>query len=305
MRWRKLGLLYVPDGHQAWAKSHAMIPTPLHLSDEILRIYVSHLNERSVGRIGYVDVAVAKPTHALAVTEEPALDIGEPGTFDDNGVVPSCVVMVGASLRMYYSGFQLQTKVPYTIFSSLAATDDPGCPFTRLSRAPLLDRRDNELHFRAAPFVLQDEGGWRAWYIGGGGWTYDGGGKLLPTYSLHHAQSKDGIDWSGPSVECLAPQGPDEIGLGRPYILRDGVKYRLWYSIRKRNGYSLGYAESADGLQWTRKDDEVGIGCSTTGWDSEMICYAAIVPVKSRWIMFYNGNGYGRTGVGVAELESD
>jgi hypothetical protein len=35
-----------------------------------------------------------------------------------------------------------------------------------------------------------------------------------------------------------------------------------------------------------------------------MICYAAIVPSKGRWLMFYNGNGYGRTGVGVAELAS-
>jgi hypothetical protein len=305
MRWRKLGLLYAPDGSKPWAKSHAMIPTPLQISDDVLRVYVAHLNEHSVGRIGYVDVAVSDPTRPLAVAADPVLDIGEPGTFDDNGVVPCCVIPVDGRLRMYYSGFQQQTKIPYTIFSSLAMGDDHGRSFHRASRAPLLDRTDGELHFRAAPFVLQDGKKWRMWYIGGGGWTDDGRGKLIPLYSLRHAESDDGIRWENSSVECLVPQGPEEVGFGRPFIVRQGARYRMWYSIRKRGGYSLGYAESADGLRWTRKDSEVGIGLSVDGWDSEMICYAAVLPLKDKWVMLYNGNGYGRMGVGVAVADVD
>jgi predicted GH43/DUF377 family glycosyl hydrolase len=305
MRWRKLGLIYAPDGRRPWARSHAMIPTPLRISDDIIRIYVAHLNAHSVGRVGYVDVAVSDPTRPVAVAEDPVLDIGEPGTFDDNGVVPCCAIAVEGRLRMYYSGFQLQTKIPYTIFSSLATSDDHGRSFRRAARAPLLDRTDDELYFRAAPFVLRDGGKWRMWYIGGGGWTDDGHGKLIPLYSLRHAWSDDGIRWGDSSVECLVPQGPEEVGFGRPFIVRDGSRCRMWYSIRRRAGYALGYAESADGLNWTRRDAEVGIGCSADGWDSEMICYAAVLPWGNKWIMFYNGNGYGRTGVGLAELEAD
>jgi hypothetical protein len=79
----------------------------------------------------------------------------------------------------------------------------------------------------------------------------------------------------------------------------------MWHSIRRANGYELGYATSPDGLAWTRRDDEVGIGLSKTGWDSEMICYFAIVVTDSDWLMFFNGNGYGRTGLGVAKLDAD
>jgi hypothetical protein len=206
---------------------------------------------------------------------------------------------------MHYSGFQLQTKIPYTIFSSLATSDDHGRSFHRASRTPFLDRTDDELYFRAAPFVLRDGEKWRMWYIGGDGWTDDGHGKLIPLYSLRHAESDDGIRWGNASAECLVPDGPEEVGFGRPFIVRDGPRHRMWYSIRRKGGYSLGYAESPDGLRWIRKDSEVGIGRSADGWDSEMICYAAVVPLKDKWIMFYNGNGYGRTGVGVAELEAD
>jgi hypothetical protein len=282
-----------------------MIPTPLRISDDIIRIYVAHLNAHSVGRVGYVDVAVSDPTRPLALAKDPVLNVGEPGTFDDNGVVPSCAIPVEGRLRMYYSGFQLQTKIPYTIFSSLATSDDQGRSFRRAARAPLLDRTDDELHFRAAPFVLQDGGKWRMWYIGGGGWTDDGHGKLIPLYSLRHTESGDGTRWRNSSVECLVPQEPEEVGFGRPFIVRGGVGYRMWYSVRKKSGYSLGYAESADGLRWTRKDGEVGIGRSSDGWDSEMICYAAVLPLKEKLIMFYNGNGYGRTGVGVALADAD
>jgi predicted GH43/DUF377 family glycosyl hydrolase len=305
MHWRKLGLLYVPDGRQAWARTHAMLPTPVSTSETVVRLYVAHLDDRSVGRVGYLDISLADPLRPTAVGAQPVLDIGAPGSFDDNGVVPSCVVTVEGRLNMYYSGYQLQTKIPYTIFSSLAVGDDAGRTFSRLSRAPLLDRTDENLFFRAAPFVLRVDGTWRMWYIGGSAWTADDHSKLLPSYSLWHTNSRDGIIWCNPSVECLVPQGPEEIGFGRPFILRHNGKYRMWYSIRRRQGYRLGYAESADGLGWTRRDALVGIGCSATGWDSEMICYAVVVPTKDRWLMFYNGNGYGRTGVGVAVAEPE
>jgi predicted GH43/DUF377 family glycosyl hydrolase len=300
MRWRKLGLLYVPNGRSEWARSHAMIPTPLPISDDLIRLYVSHLDDQSVGRIGYLDVRLSDPIRPVAVAEEPVLDIGAPGAFDDNGVVPSCIVAVGEQLRLYYCGFQLQTRIPYTILSSVVTSHDAGCTFNRISDVPLLDRVDGELFFRAAPFVLEIDGTWRMWYIGGSGWTDDGKGKLLPMYSLRHTVSQDGLAWQNPSIECLVPHGPEEIGFGRPFILRHKSGYRMWYSVRRRNGYGLGYAESADGLSWTRNDGQVGVGCSDAGWDNEMICYAAVVPTNGKWLMFYNGNGYGRTGVGVA-----
>jgi predicted GH43/DUF377 family glycosyl hydrolase len=305
MRWEKLGLLHVPDQSRSWARTHTMLPTPLVLSDDMIRLFVSHADGGMVSRIGYIDLALSQPTRPIEVAGEPVLEPGEAGAFDDNGVNPCCAVSVGGECRLYYNGFQLQRKIPYTLFTGLALAQAGSTRFARLSTAPILERRADELFFRTAPMVLQDGGRWRMWYIGGSNWVDDGKGKLLPSYSLRHTESADGLHWHGPSSECLSPDATlDEIGFGRPYILKESNLYRLWYSRRRRTGYSLGYATSLDGLTWQRRDDEVGIGCAESGWDSEMICYAAIVPTKNRWLMFYNGNGYGRTGVGVAELVS-
>jgi predicted GH43/DUF377 family glycosyl hydrolase len=87
--------------------------------------------------------------------------------------------------------------------------------------------------------------------------------------------------------------------------------YHLWFSTRGSHGfrnpgntaYRLGYAQSKDFLDWTRMDEQAGITVSNSGWDTEMICYPHIINVRNRWYMFYNGNGFGKSGFGYAELE--
>jgi hypothetical protein len=80
----------------------------------------------------------------------------------------------------------------------------------------------------------------------------------------------------------------------------------MYYSVRWVDKlYRLGYATSEDGINWTRKDKELqGLDVSAEGWDSEMVCYPAVVTTSAgRTFMFYNGNGNGKTGFGVAELQ--
>ena len=303
MKWRKLGRIHVPEGSAPWARAHAMIPTVLDRGDGLLRVFFASTDENTVGRLGYVDVDACDPTQVERIGQDPVFGIGNPGCFDDNGVNPSCIIRDGDSLRLYYVGYQLHRQVPYTLFTGLAESVDEGESFQRMSRAPVLDRTDSELYFRTAPCVRYENGRWRMWYIGGSGWR-DVNGQTKPTYDLRHTESNDGITWSAASTLCLAPAGSDdEFGFGRPFVLFEHGRFRMWYSIRGHAGYRLGYAESDDGLKWDRLDHSVGIGLSDTGWDSEMICYGAIQDTPSGRYMFYNGNGYGRSGLGVAILD--
>jgi hypothetical protein len=82
----------------------------------------------------------------------------------------------------------------------------------------------------------------------------------------------------------------------------------MWYSYRgseNNPNYRIGYAESSNAINWIRKDESAGIDVSLTGWDSEMICYPFILDFQNIRYLFYNGNGYGRTGFGIAILEQD
>jgi predicted GH43/DUF377 family glycosyl hydrolase len=301
MRWDKRGHVYVASGHRPWAQARALPVTPL-VRDGVLRLYSAFCDADTVGRVGWVDVDLDDPTRVLAVSDEPVLDIGEPGTFDDSGVAPTAVVPVGDELYMYYVGYQRSSRVPYFQLEGLAVSADGGETFQRRSRVPVLERSHSELHHRSSAFVTTDGGLFRMWYVAGGEWI-EVGGKRLPTYNLRYLESPDGITWPSAGAVCLHFSDEDEHAFARPWVTRRDGEYELFYSIRTRSkDYRLGYAVSSDGLAWDRRDDTLGLDVSASGWDSESIEYPSIVDHGDRRYLFYCGNGCGRTGFGYAEF---
>jgi len=305
MSWKKLGLVKAPARANTWQHSHAYTPTPIRLNDEIFRIFVSFLDKKKVGRVGFVDVSAQDPTTILNISETPSLDIGEPGAFDDNGVTPVSVVRDGDDLRLYYIGWQLCEQVRYMLFVGLAASTDNGETFSRIQKVPILERSQDEMIVRTAANVMCDQDLWRMWYIAGSE-TILVNGKVTPTYSMKYAESKNGIDWPSEGKLIMSPQGSDEYGFGRPYVLNNDAGFEMWYSIRSHTrGYHIGYATSSNGIDWARKDDIATLEASTDGWDSEMIAFGGICDSPDHRFIFYNGNGFGRDGFGVAEWISD
>lgn len=303
MKWVKKGLIYVADGSFGWVKSHAMIPTPEMISEDVIRIYLTFCDEKGIGRIGYIDVSSDNPSNILEVSENPLIDIGRPGTFDENGVLVCSVVRVPAGKKyLYYVGFELGHRIRYRLLTGLAVSVDNGRTFQRVQKTPILERSDKELFFRCGPYCVFESGVFKMWYVAGSSWT-EIDGKQMPEYTINYMESKDGIKWPEEGRVCIDVMGEHEHGFGRPWVVRDEKGYQMFYSIRKKDkGYRLGYAESSDGLIWTRKDHEIGIDVSETGWDSKTVCYSAVLRVYGKTYMFYNGNEFGRTGFGYAEL---
>ncbi len=305
MRWIKRGCIYRPDGNLSWARSHASGPTPVLMNEDIIRVYISCRDHLNVGRVGYVDLDASCPEKIVNVGEAPVLDIGSPGTFDEDGVMATSVVeMPDGVLYMYYVGFELGHKVRYRLLSGLAISTDGGYTFSRVSRTPVLERSNDELYFRCGPFVRLEKGIFRLWYVAGSDWT-EVGGKMVPVYEIKYLESNDGMTWGQTGVTCIRIENDDEHGLGRPYVVKEGELYKLFYSIRRRSlgAYRVGYAESLDGINWKRQDNELGVDVSTSGWDSESICYCAPLRVREKLYLFYNGNNFGETGFGWALLD--
>jgi hypothetical protein len=176
--------------------------------------------------------------------------------------------------------------------------------FRRIKKVPVLDRSDQELFFRCGPYALEHNRCFILWDVAGSSWT-EIDGKMMPVYMIKYLESPDGVRWDGRGKKCVDISGEDEHGVARPYVIEGNGFYRMFFSVRKKHkGYRLGYAESLDGISWSRKDGEVGIDVSGKGWDSEMICYSSIVKYKEKVYMFYNGNEFRKTGFGYAELKS-
>jgi hypothetical protein len=301
LRWIKRGLLFTAPGDLPWARTHAALPIVEPLSGAQVRVYFSARDERSRAQIGRASLDLDAADQRPEIDAEPVVRLGPRGTFDDSGATGGCLVLVGGRQYLYYSGWRLPGDVPFVFFVGCAISTDGGRSFEKVSAAPVLGRTSVDPYLTASPSILIEGGVWRMWYVSGTGWSADE--RPEPNYLIRYAESTDGIAWQTTGHVCVGYSYPGEHAIARPHVIKDGSLYRMWFSHRGV-AYRIGYAESNDGLEWARRDDQAGITTSSEGWDSEMVCYPWVGDVGGVRRMLYNGNGYGRTGIGQAVLET-
>lgn len=299
-KWKKLGLVITPQKKLWWMKSHAMIPTLEKITESVVRVYFSGRDENNRSHIGFCDVDLNEPTKAFNYSQEPVLSPGEIGCFDDNGVTPSCIINDQNETHLYYIGWNPGFNVRMHLFGGLATKKSFEDSFVRYSKAPIIERSRVNPYLNTAPFVLKEKNRWLMYYVSGTEWLH----KDLPRYNIQIATSVDGKNWHRDGTVAIDYNNSSEMALARPFVLNEDDIYKMWFSfkedIEKGGAYTLGYAESVDGINWIRKDNLVGIKPSNSGWDSEMIEYASIVKFRDKKYMFYNGNNYGEHGIGIA-----
>ncbi len=308
IRWEKRGLIYTVDDRLPWATSHAQIPTAAGVRDGRLRILFSSRDASNRSAIACMDVQRDAPERIVAIRPEPILQLGATGTFDDCGMMPSSVVEHEGIHYLYYIGWNVRNTVPYHNSVGLAISEDGGETYRRLFDGPVMDRTATEPYFCATTCVRIENGIWRNWYLSCTGWTHIGG-KPEPRYHLKYAESRDGIHWERHGRVAIDYADEAEGGIVRASVHHDGSLYRMWFSCRGHTGYRdssessyrIGYAESTDGLVWTRRDADSGIDVGAQGWDAFMVAYPEVVDVGGgRLYMLYNGNGFGASGFGYA-----
>jgi hypothetical protein len=287
-------------------RSHASLPVVDQLDGEWLRVFFACRDDENRSRIFSIDVDASDPWRVLRTAYEPLLPLGERGTFDDNGMMASCVVSAHCRKYLYYIGWNPQVTVSYRLAIGLAVSEDGGQTYHRYSCGPLLDRDREEPFFNTAPCVLRERDRWRMWYSSCTGWT-DVNGRAEPMYNVKYAESPDGISWRRTGVVCLECD-PSMQAIGRPWVVHLGDRFRMWFSYRglvnyrtdPQASYRIGYAESRDGLRWDRKPDPVGLERSDEGWDSVMMAYTCVFTRSGQLYCVHNGNGFGQTGIGLA-----
>ena len=304
MEWVKKGLIFRPQGDIDWMVSHAMIPFAESIGGDLYRVYFAARDKYNRSNGAYIEIDINNPKEILGISREPVLTPGELGTFDDSGALPSWIVNHGDEKYLYYIGYNIGVTVAFRNFVGLAISRDGGGSFDKVSRAPLLERNDVDPYLTVTPCVLVEDGVWRMWYTSGTKWEEVKDDKPRHYYHIRYAESSDGIHWDRQGVVCIDYQSSDEYAIARPCVVKEHGLYKMWYCYRGRS-YRIGYAESKDGIRWERRDEEVGIDVSESGWDSEMIEYPFVFDHKGERYMLYNGNGYGKTGFGYAILDEN
>jgi hypothetical protein len=274
LNWRKIKHLFVADQQSDWMHSHASNAVFSPYDQSTGRIYFTCRDQQGKSHIASIDIDFENNFYLFNITKQPILSPGQLGTFDDSGVVMACLQKVKEKTHLYYLGWNLKVTVPWLNTIGLAIKNDHTGEFEKFSQAPIMDRSHEDPFTISYPHIIFEDGIYRKWYR-----------SNQIVLNLEH---------------------PNEYALSKPWVVKTNGSYEMWYSYRACRDietYRIGYATSSDGLNWVRKDHLAGIDVSEQGWDSEMISYSCVFSFNGKTYMLYNGNGYGKTGFGIAVLE--
>lgn len=303
-KWRKFGQLYLPaaEGRHPKLISHAANPLPVHLEGNTYRIFFSGRDRCNRSSVGAVDIDILQ-RKVVRDHHQPFFEHGPEGSFYADGVsIGNCYTVNGVRY-MLFMGWQSPRDGHWRGDIGRLVVS-PDLTLQLAENAPLMASDEIDPISLSYPWVLENgNGGYRMWYGSTRAWDAENGEML---HVIQSASSADGHHWKR---EGLAV--PFELGrvqaFSRPAVTRDDQNgmHEMWFSYRGGNGekYRIGYACSKEGAKWTLALEDTGIGVSSDGWDSEMIEYPFVFDHGGRRYMLYNGNGYGKTGFGLAVSE--
>lgn len=302
--WQKLGLLYCPSEEKRHPKlvTHAANPLPLHITGDTYRIFYCGRDESNRSSVGAVDIDIVQ-RKIVEEHHEPVFQHGPPGSFYADGVsIGNCYECAGRTY-MTFMGWQSQNQGHWR--------GDIGCVEVRdLAIVPstqklLLGSSHEDPVSLAYPWIApRPQGGFDMWYPSVVTWEA-GNGEMLAV--VKHATSTDGEKWSRHGAVIPYALGIAQ-AFSRPSVLHteaDGL--HMWFSYRSGTGqsYRIGHAIRSAAGQWKLALNSLTMDISREGWDSEMVEYPFVFEHKEKIYMLYNGNGYGKTGFGLAVLTND
>ncbi|WP_373085377.1 hypothetical protein [Sneathiella sp.] len=298
--WIKKGRIFVPKGRHPKLFSHAANPLAMPLSKDVFRIYYCGRDAKKRSSVGAFDYDM-KTGRVIEDYEEPIFSTGRPGSFCESGVSIGNCYRVGTKTYMSFMAWQVPKNAHwYGEIGRFIVNDDMTLSLDQ--DEPFISCQAFNSISLSYPWVQPaDQGGFEMWY--GTTETWNAGNNEM-LHVLRRAISSDGQVWEQTDDVLPFALGSAQ-AFSRPAILKgqDGTQ-NMWFSYRSGSGtsYRIGHSRFSDGI-WSQTPGRPGIDVSQTGWDSEMIEYPYVFEYQDKIFMLYNGNGYGETGIGLAELQ--
>lgn len=290
-KWKIIDLIIKPK-KSLLQRSHCMVPTVKRINKDVIRVFYSSRDNHNISRIFYSDYNLTKEK-LQDNPSDPVFDIGELGAFDDNGVIPSCLISKGDYDYLFYIGWNKKSRVRMNLFGGLAYKKKREKKFKRYFKSPILERNSHDYLFNTAPFVIRHKNKYLMYYSSTIKWINEN----LPVYNIKMCESKNLIHWKRKGQVCINLK-KKEFALGRSNLIVHNKKFMMWYSYKGKN-YKIGYAESKDGKKWVRKDHLIKFK-NNKNFKFKMMEFSFVFRHKNNLYMLFNADNYGEKGIYLA-----
>jgi len=232
--------------------------------------------------------------------DNPVIVAGDPGSWAPGGPWANTVVFDGTIYHMWFTGTKengYANDVGHaTSADGVAWAMDPANPVLTAGAPGEWD--DDPL---IAGAVIHDGSQFHMWYTG----------TDEVAENIGYATSPDGSVWTkysgNPVMEVGNCGAWDNKWLMSGAVIDDGDTYMMWYSGSDGSIGKIGFAESPDGIEWTKRPDPVLEPGDTPGaWDGNLFG-ASVVFDGTTYHLWYNADlpgvatsiGYAYSGDGI------
>lgn len=309
-KWKKLGRIFNPTDikDKPWLHEYAQCTSTLEF-DNFIRVYFScrpekDFNNNFISYTTFLDLDKKDLTRIINIANDPILELGKLGTFDEFGIYPTCIFKKDSKIYLYYAGWTRLVSTFANVEIGVAISKD-GTTFKRLGDGPIMSRTLHEPYQVSGPKVRYFNNKFYMYYLSGERW-FIANNRSETIYKIRVATSDNGIIWNR-YEKPIIPEILDNECQAGPDVFYYNGKYHMYFSYRygtdfrgNNRGYRIGYAYSDNPYDWIRDDKNVGIELSKEGWDSTDMHYPHIFTHNDKLYMLYNGNEFGRYGFGLA-----
>lgn len=297
------------DFNEPWINHHLQAPNSLVVGDKV-RIFFSTRLKDSEGFTslpGFFDLLMTDYEKITSHSSSPALDLGQLGSFDRHGVYPSSVIHSRGRYIMAYGGWSRPIAPRFDVSIGIAESLD-GEKFSRLYQGPVIGKSPRSSFIQASPKIREFDDLYHIFYIAGESWASNGQ-RYEPRYLIRHAVSSDLRHWELSDAPIIPQTVPLE-SQASPDVFDFEGKFYMVFCFRSQTeyftgagAYKFGMASSSDLISWDRDDSLLIEDEYRQAWESEMRAYPNMLETNGHYTLFYNGNGVGETGIGMAKIE--
>lgn len=305
---KRIKWVFNPEEYTGIGHTHAQVPTPYILADRIRIFYAGRVS--GISNIFSVDISPPPNFEVLSLSGSAVLMPSKnAGTFDDEGVMPSCIIQKEGIEYLFYSGWNSRNTIPYHNSTGIAKYNPSLNQIERIYDGPVMERTYQHPYLAVTPCVWRSADIYECLYISGLGWKKEIGKSYEPIYVVKKAYSDNLLDWQRPTEQHI----PSEFALecfSNPTVNYDSNNQELDilfcsrnafdFRVNSNNSYKIKYAKEKNG-KVERLQIEWG-GSSASKNELEMQCYPTFFKWGDKQYIVYNGNSFGKTGFGIAEF---
>jgi predicted GH43/DUF377 family glycosyl hydrolase len=268
-----------PAVQGTWMEAQTANPDYLRRGDTVFMYFRGQRDGHD--RIGVATVPASRFDGVTwQISEAPIVDVGGPGSWDENHALDPATVLFNGKVFLYYTGVS-----PKADRAICLATSNDGVHFQKYEKNPVVVGGAPEVAYHNGVFYLYF---WKKKPSGTG-------------YQIHLASSMDGYNFADVSPDPVIPVGPegswDSHTTETPRIFSEGgVFYMMYCASDRHNDYppDAGLATSRDLIHWTKYPGNPIFSRGHEGaWDEGAIWFTTVEKINGRYYMWYEGYGGG------------